>query len=591
VLAAYKDLSSPWKELLDFYQNQQDVAIKYEQVVEQFQVPNLLDVRLLLETPAEAPKIEGDLTLANVGLVDGDGIRLLDGISFTLPLGDHAALVGPSNSGKNIVPQLLARLCAPTGGRISLGDTDLETLPFAVSGRLVGYVGPATHLFAAGIRDNLLLGLRTPPGPAADEANKAGRARAIEEARRSGNTELDVSADWIDYQQAGVADAAELDRRIIDVLALVGLYGDIYLFGLHGRLDPESHPEAPDRLLEARRRFGQRAEALGLARFVERFDPEHFNTNASLADNLLFGTPIGPVFDGDGLAENPYVQQVLRDAGLTDELFEAGRKLAGMMVELFGDSAPGHTLAEEFGFVRGEELHEFERILARTERTGRDTLSTGDRTRLLGLALKLVAARDRLGLVDDELRERIVAARRVFADNLPQDLRDSVEFFDPERYNAAARVEENILFGTIVSGEAEARERVEQAIGEVLDELGLRHVVLAVGLDYQVGTGGSRLSPAQRQKTAIARAVLKRPMLLALDEATVVLDPAAETRILNALRQEFEGRSILAALPRPEAAQGFDRVLLMEQGRVVSEGTYDEVVDAVEEPAPRLAAE
>jgi ABC-type bacteriocin/lantibiotic exporter with double-glycine peptidase domain len=51
VLAAYKDLSAPWKELLDFYQNQQDVAIKYEQVVEQFQVPDMLDKRLLLEEP------------------------------------------------------------------------------------------------------------------------------------------------------------------------------------------------------------------------------------------------------------------------------------------------------------------------------------------------------------------------------------------------------------------------------------------------------------------------------------------------------------------------------------------------------------
>ena len=51
VLAAYKELSSPWKELLDFYQNQQDVAIKYEQVVEQFQVPEMLDKRLLLEEP------------------------------------------------------------------------------------------------------------------------------------------------------------------------------------------------------------------------------------------------------------------------------------------------------------------------------------------------------------------------------------------------------------------------------------------------------------------------------------------------------------------------------------------------------------
>ena len=590
VLAAYKDLSSPWKELLDFYQNQQDVAIKYEQVVEQFQVPNLLDTRLLLEAP-EAPEIEGDIAFSNVSLTDSDGIRLFDGFSFTLPLGTHAALIGSSNSGKNLVPQLLARLAAPTAGRISLGGTELDTLAFAASGRLVGYVGPATHLFSASIRDNLLLGLRTRPDPAADEGNKAGRARVIEEARRSGNTELDVAADWIDYEQAGVADAAGLESRIIEVLALVALDGDVYLFGLHGKLDPERYPDAPERLLEARRRFGERADTLGLARFVERFDPERYNTNASVADNLLFGTPIGPVFDGDGLAENPYVQEVLRDAELTGDLLEVARKLADMMVELFGDTAPDHGLAEEFGFVRGDELREFERILARAGRSGPDRLPARDRTRLMGLAFKLVAARDRLGLIDEGLRERIVAARRAFADGLPEDLRDSVEFFDPERYNAAARVEENILFGTIVIGEAEARERVEQALAEVLDELGLREAVLAVGLDYQVGTGGSRLSPAQRQKAAIARAVLKRPVVLALDEATAVLDPTAESRILDALRREFDGRSVIAALPRPEAAQHFDRVLRMEQGRLVAEGTYDEVVHPAEEPAPRLAAE
>jgi energy-coupling factor transporter ATP-binding protein EcfA2 len=489
------------------------------------------------------------------------------------------------------VPQLLARLSAPTGGRISLGGADLDTLPFAAAGALVGYVGPATHLFSAGIRDNLLLGLRTRPNPAPDEITEAGRARAIEEARRSGNTELDVTADWIDYEQAGVPNAAELERRIGKVLVLVGLDADVYLFGLHGRIDPERHPDAPDRLLEARRRFGERAEALGLARFVERFDPERYNTNASIADNLLFGTPIGPVFDGDGLAGNAYVQDVLGESGLTGDLLEIGRKLAAVMVELFGDTAPGHDLAEEFGFVRAEELREFERILARADRAGLDSLPAAERTRLLGFALNLVAARDRLGLIDEELRERIVAARRAFAEGLPEDLRDSVEFFDPERYSAAAQVEENILFGTIVSGEAEARERVEQAIGEVLDELGLRQTVLAVGLDYQVGTGGSRLSPAQRQKAAIARAVLKRPVVLALDEATAVLDPAAESRILDALRHEFEGRVIIAALPRPEAAQHLERVLRMDQGRLVEDGPYDKVVHPAAEPAPRLAAE
>src|SRR5205807_1228961 len=125
VLAAYKDLSSPWKELLDFYQNQQDVAIKYEQVVEQFQVANLLDARLALDEPDTLPAPRGDIVFDRVSLIDNDGIRLLDGVSFAVPLGGHIAFVAPSSSGKNLVPQLLARLYTPTGGRIAIGELDL----------------------------------------------------------------------------------------------------------------------------------------------------------------------------------------------------------------------------------------------------------------------------------------------------------------------------------------------------------------------------------------------------------------------------------------------------------------------------------
>src|SRR5947209_2018578 len=95
VLSAYNDLSSPWKELLDFYQNQQYVAIKYEQVIEQFQVPNLLDARLLLAGPTLEVPAKGDVALHNVSVVDGDGIRLLDGLNLVFPLGTTVALVGP----------------------------------------------------------------------------------------------------------------------------------------------------------------------------------------------------------------------------------------------------------------------------------------------------------------------------------------------------------------------------------------------------------------------------------------------------------------------------------------------------------------
>src|SRR5438045_5772215 len=199
VLLAYKELSSPWKELLDFYQNQQDVAIKYEQVVEQFQVPEMLDKRLLFDEGRAIEPPQGEVELTNVSLVDSDGIRLLDGLNRAFPCGTHVALMGPSNGGKNLVPQLLARLDMPSGGQITLGGVDLASLSFAASGRLIGYVGPATHLFSASIRENLLLGLRYRPddsGVADDEA----RSRAIEEARSSGNCELDIAADWIDYR-------------------------------------------------------------------------------------------------------------------------------------------------------------------------------------------------------------------------------------------------------------------------------------------------------------------------------------------------------------------------------------------------------
>jgi putative ABC transport system ATP-binding protein len=141
VIAAFKELSSPWKELPDFYQNQQDVAIKYEQVIEQFNVPDMLDRRLLLEEPEKVETFSGQVAAANVGLADADGIHLLDSINFEFPVGADVAIVGHGNSGRNLLPQLLARLVVPTSGRLAVGDADLNMLPLAVSGRRTGYVG------------------------------------------------------------------------------------------------------------------------------------------------------------------------------------------------------------------------------------------------------------------------------------------------------------------------------------------------------------------------------------------------------------------------------------------------------------------
>src|SRR5271166_1193035 len=220
VLLAYKDLASPWNELLNFYQTFQDSKIKYEQIVEQFQPAGMSDARLQLDQPEAVPRLTGEIAVANLSLAEDGGSRVLDGVSFSIPLDAHVAVIGQGGSGKNELALLLARLIRPTSGRITIGGIDIATLPTAVTGRRIGYVSATPYLFAGTLRDNLLFGLRhVPVRPAEYEgATAKRRARQLYEARQSGNIDFDIHADWLDYESAGVADREALSRRITEVL-------------------------------------------------------------------------------------------------------------------------------------------------------------------------------------------------------------------------------------------------------------------------------------------------------------------------------------------------------------------------------------
>lgn len=93
------------------------------------------------------------------------------------------------------------------------------------------------------------------------------------------------------------------------------------------------------------------------------------------------------------------------------------------------------------------------------------------------------------------------------------------------------------------------------------------------------------------KKLAIARAVLKRPDLVALNDATAVLDGAAEAAILERLKIEFAERSLVWSLHRPRFASDFDQVLVMQQGRVVDQGPYAQLEKPGSPLAPLMAAE
>jgi ABC-type transport system involved in cytochrome bd biosynthesis fused ATPase/permease subunit len=247
------------------------------------------------------------------------------------------------------------------------------------------------------------------------------------------------------------------------------------------------------------------------------------------------------------------------------------------MVELFSGLPPGHEFFAQYSFIRQEDLPQFEAILQRAKDLGLKELDETERRALISLPFKLIGARHRLGLIDESFEARVVEARRYFAANLPADLKRSIAFFDAAAYNTAASLQDNILFGKIVTAQAEAGTRITALVRELLDELGLRPLVVTIGLDYQVGVGGARLPVTDRQKIALVRALIKQPALLIIDQALAPLDPASQQRVLDGILTERKGRGVAWVLSRPDLAERFNVVLVMERGKLAEKGAFAEL--------------
>lgn len=101
---------------------------------------------------------------------------------------------------------------------------------------------------------------------------------------------------------------------------------------------------------------------------------------------------------------------------------------------------------------------------------------------------------------------------------------------------------------------------------------------LPEGLDAVIGERGGTLSGGQRQRIALARAIVRNPRLLLLDDATSAVDPSVEQEILAALRHAKEGMTVIVVAYRMATIALADRIVYLERGRVVDEGTHEELM-------------
>ncbi|MCO5072377.1 MAG: ABC transporter ATP-binding protein/permease [Rhizobiaceae bacterium] len=581
VIAAYKDLPGPLKDLIDWDQSRQDVQVKYQQVYEQFSVDRLVDPKIQALVQEEPNALAVPLSVTNLTMVDDSGAPLLDRVSLQVMPGQTVAIVGTPNGGGDALAEALARISWPESGRVTLGNDDLQDLPESVTGRRASYASSDAYLFAGTLRDNLFYGLKHAPLTPTKYEGAAATLRdwQIGEAKLSGNPDYDIASDWIDYASVGATGPADIIHAVMPMLAAVDLSRDILELGLRSAIDPRLHAALTGRIVELRSAMRERLEQEGLSEVVVPFEPGAYNSEATVGENLLFGAVTGKDWSPRKIAANPYFASVLAADALDEALYGMGLDIAEQAVELFRDLPPDHPFFQQLGLMTAEELPDYEALLQKLTGKPFATVSAEDRAKIIAVSFEYVEPRYRFGLLTDDIRQRVVVARQRFYEGLPGALQDAIEPYNPEKYTAAASVMDNVLFGRISNVEADAPEKIRALVFSVLENLELYDEVLDVGLDYNVGVAGRRLSNVQRQKLDVARAFLKKADIIVLNRPLLALDQRQQEQIVrnifDELTRQQRSPTVIWVLPSAGMAPLFDRIFVFDAGSLVEEGSYE----------------
>jgi putative ABC transport system ATP-binding protein len=581
VIAAYKDLPTPLKELIDWDQERQNVEVKYAQVVEQFNVKGLIDPRvqaLVTETPEPIRK---PLSVVDLTHVDDGGTKVLDRAAMAVRPGEIVAVIDASGSGGENLAEAISRLIKPESGQINIGNEDISQMLEAVTGRRFAYAASDAYMFQASMRDNLLYGLKH--APVREKVYEGDELKArhweMREAEIVGNPTFDIHSDWIDYDAINAKGPEDLVPAVQQVMEVVGLSQDVFDLGLRSALGAERHPAISERIAELRASLRDQLEAEGLTDIVVPFEPLSYNAEATVIENMIFGTLDHNQMSEQELRSHPYFRSAIETTGLNAILYEIGQGIATNVLEILGDLPPDHPFFQQGMFLTADQVPEYRSLLQKLSDRPFNAVDERDADKFIRLSFSYVEPRYRFGLLDAEHMQKIVESRTMFLEGPPQDLKDVIQIYDPEKYNHATSLLDNMLFGRIAHKQADGAEKIRTVVRKVLDEAGLYGEVIDVGLDFNVGAGGRRLTMAQRQKLNVARALLKRADYVIFNRPLSAIDLRSQEKIANAiLDQVTKGDwkpAIIWVLSSPHISRFFKRIVVFERGKPVEDGSYD----------------
>ncbi|WP_170468268.1 ABC transporter ATP-binding protein [Ruegeria arenilitoris] len=202
------------------------------------------------------------------------------------------------------------------------------------------------------------------------------------------------------------------------------------------------------------------------------------------------------------------------------------------------------------------------------EKLGIVGASGAGKSTLVSLLLRLYDGEKGAILIDDQ------DVSKVTQDSLRRQIGMVTQ--ETAMFNRSAR--ENILYGRPDASEDEMIEAAKKAEAHEFI-LSLEDAQGRKGYDAHLGERGVTLSGGQRQRIALARAILKDAPILVLDEATSALDSEVEASIQTALHRVMQGKTVLAIAHRLSTLSEMDRIIVLDQGRIVEVGTHDALLD------------
>jgi len=540
-LSAQERLFDPWKELIEFYQVYQDGQVNYRRTMEYFDIEAEHQIEPRDRDPLE---LEASVKVKDLSFITDTGIHLLDGINISLKPGEHLALVGFSGSGKSTLAMCIGQLYKYTGGSVMIGDREVSGLTKKDMINNIGFVAQNPFIFDGTIEENILYSCR---------------------AKTGGNG------------QAGANQEMPTLDDTIAVLHQTGIFVDVLRFGLNAILTPDKHAELVEVIVRIRRNFQQDYGA-ELADYVEFFDEDKYLYHSSVSENLIFGAPNKNEFANQNLAKSKYFLNFLNTADLTRPLLSLGSNLCRQTVDILGNLPPDAVFFKQSP-IEADELEEYKVLEEHLRKKRLHELDDEDRHRLLKLALRFTPGTHKMASLPEILEMLILEGRALFRQKIAEDDPGAFTFYQMPEYIYSQTILNNIFFGKTKASNPKAQEVINQSIIQLLIEEDFLEAIIEIGMHYQVGTKGDKLSGGQQQKLAIARIFLKAPRILIMDEATSALDNKAQTRIQNLLETRWKKKStVVSVVHRLDTIQNYDKVAVMKAGKILEMGTYDELM-------------